>query len=82
MARYDSRGLSSRRQKTHTYSRYNKGRPAWSSGRWISRYEGTETWLQKSIHLLTEFTTPEENSCTLRFRAVYFVILSEAKNLS
>ena len=33
IARYDSRVLASRRQKTHTYSRYNRGKPAWSSGR-------------------------------------------------
>jgi hypothetical protein len=41
IARYDSRVLASRRQKTHTYSRYNRGRPAWSSGRgksWNIRY--------------------------------------------
>jgi hypothetical protein len=52
IARYDSRLFSSRRQKTHTYSRYNKGKPAWSSGRRKSRIKCTERVLlsQCDIH--------------------------------
>src|SRR6267378_297177 len=46
IARYDSRVFSPRRQETHTYSRYNRGKPAWSSGRRESFNEGTETALR------------------------------------
>src|SRR5260370_37164503 len=42
IARYDSRVVSTRRQKTHTYSRYNRGNPAWASGRRTSPFKGTE----------------------------------------
>jgi len=46
IARYDSRVFSPRRQETHTYSRYNRGKPAWSSGRRKSFNESTETGLR------------------------------------
>jgi len=46
IARYDSRVFSPRRQETHTYSRYNRGKPAWSSGRRKSFNETTETGLR------------------------------------
>src|SRR6266404_2214441 len=46
ITRYDSRVFSPRRQETHTYSRYNRGKPAWSSGRRKSFNEGTETALR------------------------------------
>jgi len=46
ITRYDSRVFSPRRQETHTYSRYNRGKPAWSSGRRKSFNESTETALR------------------------------------
>jgi hypothetical protein len=41
-----SRSSASRRQKTHTDSRNNRGKPAWSSGRGKSSIKGTKWRLQ------------------------------------
>jgi hypothetical protein len=70
MARYDSRVFSSQRQKTHTYSRYNRGRPAWSSGCGKSRNKITVIRPQGQCHIRYGFTSSGKSALALlSFRA-------------
>ena len=65
IARYDSRVFRSRRQKTDTYSRYNRGKPAWSSGRRKSRDKSTETGFRSQcgnyLEVKNRVTPPPES---------------------
>ena len=66
IARYDSRVLVPRRQKTQTYSRYNRGKPAWSSGRRKSCDKSTERlWPCQSnvFRSAPRFLMDEEEGC-------------------